>query len=188
MNFHPPRPKEHRMLTRRHIDEAGQSAVPGRRHAVVVGGSVAGMLAARVLADHFDSVTLLERDHFTETPARFGSRSGVPATPGPGNRGTLAVLSRRGPLLPDHGRAETRVGRSTGRPPHCQSDARCHETAMGPATAGGGVQLAPTSVGARRAGHPRSARMGRAGGRGFRVASSGPRRSTASASQPTASG
>ena len=40
---------------------AGFSAVPRRRHAVVVGGSLAGMLAARVLSDHFDIVTLLER-------------------------------------------------------------------------------------------------------------------------------
>ncbi|MDO8145902.1 MULTISPECIES: NAD(P)/FAD-dependent oxidoreductase [unclassified Isoptericola] len=31
-------------------------------HAVVVGGSIAGLLAARVLADHADHVTILERD------------------------------------------------------------------------------------------------------------------------------
>jgi hypothetical protein len=36
---------------------------------VVVGGSLAEMLAARVLSDHFDSITLLERDRFPETPA-----------------------------------------------------------------------------------------------------------------------
>src|SRR5262245_14442174 len=47
----------------------------GRRHAVVVGGGLAGMLAARVLADHFDSVTLLERDRFPEAPA---ARKGLP--------------------------------------------------------------------------------------------------------------
>jgi heterodisulfide reductase subunit A-like polyferredoxin len=29
-----------------------------QNHAVVVGGSIAGMLAARVLADHFTSLTL----------------------------------------------------------------------------------------------------------------------------------
>ena len=38
---------------------AGLVAVCRRRHAVVVGGSLAGMLAARVLSDHFDDVTLL---------------------------------------------------------------------------------------------------------------------------------
>ena len=33
-------------------------------HAVVIGGSIAGLLAARVLADHFDKVTIVERDAF----------------------------------------------------------------------------------------------------------------------------
>jgi 2-polyprenyl-6-methoxyphenol hydroxylase-like FAD-dependent oxidoreductase len=42
---------------------------------VVVGGSIAGMLAARVLADHFDRVTVLERDHYPPTPS---PRKGVP--------------------------------------------------------------------------------------------------------------
>jgi 2-polyprenyl-6-methoxyphenol hydroxylase-like FAD-dependent oxidoreductase len=46
-----------------------------RRHAVVVGGSLAGMLAARVLSRYFDSVTLLERDRFPEAPA---ARKGLP--------------------------------------------------------------------------------------------------------------
>ena len=32
------------------------------QHAVVVGGSLAGLMTARVLADHFDAVTVLERD------------------------------------------------------------------------------------------------------------------------------
>src|SRR5829696_2779747 len=45
------------------------------RHAVVLGGSLAGLLAARVLADHFDRVTLLERDVFPETPE---TRRGIP--------------------------------------------------------------------------------------------------------------
>jgi 2-polyprenyl-6-methoxyphenol hydroxylase-like FAD-dependent oxidoreductase len=63
------------MRRRRHFDGAGLSAVARPRHAVVVGGSLAGMLAARVLSDHFDGVTLLERDRFTETPA---ARKGLP--------------------------------------------------------------------------------------------------------------
>jgi 2-polyprenyl-6-methoxyphenol hydroxylase-like FAD-dependent oxidoreductase len=54
---------------------AGLVAVCRRRHAVVVGGSLAGMLAARVLSDHFDDVTLLERDYFPETPT---ARKGLP--------------------------------------------------------------------------------------------------------------
>src|SRR4051794_40416588 len=46
-----------------------------REHAVVVGGSMAGLLAARVLSAHFDRVTLIERDRF---PAEPVSRAGVP--------------------------------------------------------------------------------------------------------------
>ena len=61
--------KEDHMRTRHHFDVAGLLALPRRRHAVVVGGSLAGMLAARVLSDHFNGVTLLERDRFPETPA-----------------------------------------------------------------------------------------------------------------------
>jgi 2-polyprenyl-6-methoxyphenol hydroxylase-like FAD-dependent oxidoreductase len=44
---------------------------------VVVGGSLAGLLAARVLSDHFDAVTLLERDRFTSTGAP-APRKGLP--------------------------------------------------------------------------------------------------------------
>lgn len=45
------------------------------RRAVVLGGSIAGMLAARVLADHHDRVTVVERDVFPEMGRR---RKGVP--------------------------------------------------------------------------------------------------------------
>ncbi len=34
----------------------------GKRHAVVLGGSIAGLLAARVLSDHFDRVTIVEKE------------------------------------------------------------------------------------------------------------------------------
>jgi hypothetical protein len=33
-------------------------------HAIVMGGSIARLLAARVLTDHFDQVTLIELDLF----------------------------------------------------------------------------------------------------------------------------
>lgn len=46
-----------------------------RDHAVVVGGSLTGLLAARVLTDHFDRVTLIERDRF---PAGAAFRPGTP--------------------------------------------------------------------------------------------------------------
>jgi 2-polyprenyl-6-methoxyphenol hydroxylase-like FAD-dependent oxidoreductase len=57
------------------FDVAGLLVVPRRRHAVVVGGSMAGMLAARVLSEHFDDVTILERDRF---PGTLTARKGLP--------------------------------------------------------------------------------------------------------------
>lgn len=45
------------------------------RHALVIGGSLAGLLAARVLTDYFDWVTVVERDRFPDQPA---PRQGVP--------------------------------------------------------------------------------------------------------------
>jgi 2-polyprenyl-6-methoxyphenol hydroxylase-like FAD-dependent oxidoreductase len=38
-------------------------------HAIVIGGSLAGLMTARVLADHFESVTVLERDLIESGPA-----------------------------------------------------------------------------------------------------------------------
>ncbi|WP_240667179.1 NAD(P)/FAD-dependent oxidoreductase [Streptomyces luteoverticillatus] len=46
-----------------------------RRHAVVIGGGLAGLLAAHVLTAHADKVTLVERDRFPEGP---DNRSGIP--------------------------------------------------------------------------------------------------------------
>ena len=63
------------MHSRYQWDGTGFYSLPRRRHAVVVGGSLAGMLAARVLRDHFTRVTLLERDQFIETPS---ARKGLP--------------------------------------------------------------------------------------------------------------
>jgi 2-polyprenyl-6-methoxyphenol hydroxylase-like FAD-dependent oxidoreductase len=45
------------------------------RNAVVIGSSMGGLLAARVLADYYDTVTLVERDIF---PAPGEPRKGVP--------------------------------------------------------------------------------------------------------------
>ena len=44
-------------------------------HAIVIGASMGGLLAARALANHFQSVTVLERDAF---PAADVARKGVP--------------------------------------------------------------------------------------------------------------
>lgn len=45
------------------------------QHAVVIGASMSGLLAARVLADYYDAVTVIERDTF---PEESKSRKGVP--------------------------------------------------------------------------------------------------------------
>ncbi|NUS76818.1 MAG: FAD-binding protein [Streptomyces sp.] len=57
------------------VNSAGDRGSRGGRHAVVVGGSLAGLLAAHVLAGHADRVTVVERDRFTEDGA---ARPGVP--------------------------------------------------------------------------------------------------------------
>ena len=57
---------------------SGITGRPGHEHsghAVVIGGSMAGLLAARVLADHFEQVTVVDRDWF---PKRPEFRKGVP--------------------------------------------------------------------------------------------------------------
>jgi 2-polyprenyl-6-methoxyphenol hydroxylase-like FAD-dependent oxidoreductase len=46
-----------------------------KSHAVVIGGSMSGLLMSRVLANHFDRVTIIERDVYPEEPA---PRKGVP--------------------------------------------------------------------------------------------------------------
>jgi 2-polyprenyl-6-methoxyphenol hydroxylase-like FAD-dependent oxidoreductase len=45
------------------------------RHAIVAGGSIAGLLAARVLSERFDQVTVIERDAIEDRPDH---RQGVP--------------------------------------------------------------------------------------------------------------
>jgi 2-polyprenyl-6-methoxyphenol hydroxylase-like FAD-dependent oxidoreductase len=47
----------------------------GGRRAIVIGGSMAGLVTARVLADHFDEVLLVERDALLDTDE---PRKGVP--------------------------------------------------------------------------------------------------------------
>jgi len=47
------------------------------QHAIVIGGSMAGLLTARVLSDHFTQVTLLERDEIHDQPE---ARKGQPQT------------------------------------------------------------------------------------------------------------
>jgi 2-polyprenyl-6-methoxyphenol hydroxylase-like FAD-dependent oxidoreductase len=46
-----------------------------KQHAAVIGGSMAGLLAGRVLADHFEHVTIIERDRLPTGPE---PRKGLP--------------------------------------------------------------------------------------------------------------
>lgn len=51
------------------------SSIRKQTQAIIIGGSLAGLLTARVLADYFDQVLILERDHL---PAEPVARKGVP--------------------------------------------------------------------------------------------------------------
>ncbi|MGW7578034.1 FAD-dependent oxidoreductase [Streptomyces sp. NPDC054765] len=67
---------------------------PGRRaHAVVVGGSIGGILMARVLSEFHDRVTVIERDRFPEYPS---TRRGTPQS-----RQVHALLARGRVVLED---------------------------------------------------------------------------------------
>lgn len=44
-------------------------------HAIVLGGSISGLLSARVLADYFSFVTIIDKDKFPHQPQ---ARKGVP--------------------------------------------------------------------------------------------------------------
>src|SRR5262249_24814846 len=56
----------------------------------VIGGGMAGLLAGRVLADHFEQVTIIERDRFPLEPT---FRKGVPQSR------HLHLLLRRGQVI-----------------------------------------------------------------------------------------
>ncbi|WP_051574248.1 NAD(P)/FAD-dependent oxidoreductase [Mycobacterium sp. URHB0044] len=60
-------------------------------HAVVLGASMGGLLAARVLADHFKAVTVVERDALSDDPC---NRRGVPQ-----GRHVHALLPRGAQIL-----------------------------------------------------------------------------------------
>ncbi len=64
--------------------------MPQRTHAIVIGGSIAGMLAARILSDHFTRVTILDRDALPDSPE---PRLGAPQT------AHVHILLQRGLLI-----------------------------------------------------------------------------------------
>ena len=57
------------------LNEVATMAAHARDHAVVLGGSIAGLLAAHVLSEHYARVTVVERDRL---PTHPGHRRGVP--------------------------------------------------------------------------------------------------------------
>ncbi|MCU0550164.1 MAG: FAD-dependent monooxygenase [Leptolyngbya sp. Prado105] len=60
------------------------------KHAIVIGAGMAGLLAGRVLANHFEQVTIVERDRIPDLPQ---SRNGMPQSR------HLHVLLMRGQLI-----------------------------------------------------------------------------------------
>ncbi|MFH8404156.1 NAD(P)/FAD-dependent oxidoreductase [Streptomyces sp. NPDC018019] len=92
---------------------AGAEARAGERHAVVIGGGLAGLLAAGALLGHADVVTVVERDRY---PAGHAFRKGVPQAR------HLHVFLSGGvraleELLPGTGQALTGAGARTLYPP-----------------------------------------------------------------------
>ena len=57
--------------------EKRQQAISNGSHGLVIGSGIAGLLAARVLLNHFAFVTVVERDSL---PEQLGARPGVPQT------------------------------------------------------------------------------------------------------------
>jgi len=64
--------RRHTRMTKTAVNEVGQT---DRDRAIVIGGSMAGLAAARVLSDHFREVILVERDKFGAVGEQ---RRGVP--------------------------------------------------------------------------------------------------------------
>lgn len=73
------------------LEQAESSQCVGQ-HAVVIGASMAGLLAARVLSDHFERVTLIERDRLEGMQARKGVPQG---------RQTHAILRKGANVVED---------------------------------------------------------------------------------------
>jgi len=64
------------------------------KNVIVIGASMAGLLAARILADHFEQVTLIERDIF---PSPGANRKGVPQ-----GKHTHVLLERGRRIMESH--------------------------------------------------------------------------------------
>ncbi|MEV7192574.1 FAD-dependent oxidoreductase [Streptomyces sp. NPDC093510] len=84
----------------------GRERLAGRGHAVVIGSGLAGLTAARALANSMDRVTVIDRDHTPAGPAR---RPGVPQAR---HTHTLTAAALQGleHLFPGIGSDLTRAG------------------------------------------------------------------------------
>ena len=98
------------------------------QHAVVIGASIAGMCAARVLSDFYDRVTVYERD---ELPAGPANRTAVPQ-----GRHVHLLMARGAPELESH---LPRSARRHGRRRACRSwrTGRTASTSARPDTSSG---------------------------------------------------
>ena len=71
-----------------------------RQRAIVIGGSFAGLMAARILSDYFEQVTLIEQDKINDQPEARKGQPQVRHVHGLLANG-LDVLTRYFPDLPD---------------------------------------------------------------------------------------
>jgi 2-polyprenyl-6-methoxyphenol hydroxylase-like FAD-dependent oxidoreductase len=77
-----------------------QQPSPIGNHAIVIGGSIAGLMTARVLSDHFARVTLVERDPLHDQPEARKGQPQARHVHGLLAKG-LAVMSEYFPDLPE---------------------------------------------------------------------------------------
>jgi 2-polyprenyl-6-methoxyphenol hydroxylase-like FAD-dependent oxidoreductase len=64
---------------------------PQKKHALVIGGSIAGLLAARVLSDYFEHITIIDRDTFPTEPIHRKGASQSYHTHGLSGRGRIII-------------------------------------------------------------------------------------------------
>jgi 2-polyprenyl-6-methoxyphenol hydroxylase-like FAD-dependent oxidoreductase len=74
--------------------EQARAVGRGGQHAVVIGASMAGLLSGRVLSDHFERVTIIERDRL---PENVEARKGVPQ-----GRHVHGLLSKGAAILKEY--------------------------------------------------------------------------------------
>ncbi len=93
------------------------------KSAIVIGGSMAGLLAARVLTNHFERVTVIERDELPDAP---DMRNGVPQ-----GRHIHALLARGQELLEEYFPGLSDELTQAGSPRFTWCKDTCYYTAAG---------------------------------------------------------